>query len=270
MSSIALRSALNSTPVSYGFWLTLPSAPVAKTILRRSPDFSEGGFSWVLVDAEHGLINDSHYYELTNAVAHEGASPIIRVPWPEEWMIKRALDAGAHGIMTPMCHSAEDAKKVVSYCKYPPVGVRGYGPMYTAHSFPGVSPAEYDAKTHADVLVVVQIESRPGVENVEEIAKVDGLDVLFIGPFDLAKQMRITRGSEEHEAAIQRVLDAAKSNGKKAAIFCPDGNDALRRSQQGFDMVSIITDIGVFGDAMLAELEKAKGNAKVEGKRDGY
>lgn len=114
--------------------------------------------------------------------------------------------------------------------------------MFTPHSFPGVSPAEYDAKTHNEVLVVVQIESRPGVENVEEIAKVEGLDVLFIGkirpsrssclasdaqanffsagPFDLAKQMRVTRGGEEHEAAIQRVLNAAKSAGKTAAIFC--------------------------------------------------
>ncbi|KAJ5181297.1 Pyruvate/Phosphoenolpyruvate kinase [Penicillium cf. griseofulvum] len=270
MSSITLCSALETTPVAYGFWLTLPSAPVAKTILRRSPEFTEGGFSWVLVDAEHGLITDTHYYELTNAVGHEGASPIIRVPWPEEWMIKRALDAGAHGIMTPMCHSAEDAAKVVSYCKYPPVGVRGYGPMFTPHSFPGLKPAEYDEKTHDEVMVIVQIESRPGVENVEEIAKVDGLDVLFIGPFDLAKQMRVTRGGEEHEAAIQRVLNAAKSAGKKAAIFCSNGDDALRRAQQGFDMVSITTDVAVFGDGMLNELEKAKGSLKVQGKRDGY
>lgn len=74
---------------------------MAKTILRPS----RGQFSWVLIDAEHGLINDTHYYELVNAVASEGASPIIRVPWGEEWMLKRALDAGAQGIVTPMCHS---------------------------------------------------------------------------------------------------------------------------------------------------------------------
>jgi 4-hydroxy-2-oxoheptanedioate aldolase len=100
--------------------------------------------------------------------------------------------------------------------------------------------------------------------------------------------MRVTRGGEEHESAIKRVLAAAKSSGKKAAIFCmccrfrsllcianvylsgSDGDDALRRTQQGFDMVSIITDVAVFGDGMLRELEKAKGNAQVEGKRDGY
>jgi 4-hydroxy-2-oxoheptanedioate aldolase len=110
----------------------LPSAGVAKTILHGASGCSTK-FSWVLVDAEHGLISDHHYYEvclhlaqlyfaalhfpsllfygdtdqtkLNNAIGSEGASPIIRVPYAEEWMIKRALDAGAHGIMTPMCHS---------------------------------------------------------------------------------------------------------------------------------------------------------------------
>lgn len=101
--------------------------------------------------------------------------------------------------------------------------------------------------------------------------------------------MRVTRGGEEHETAIQRVLNAARSAGKKAAIFCmcyllwsslrlrltslsigSDGDDALRRIQQGFDMVSITTDVAVFGDGMLNELEKAKGSSKVQGKRDGY
>ncbi|CAG8249888.1 unnamed protein product [Penicillium olsonii] len=269
-SPVTLRSALSSTPVSYGFWLTLPSAGVARTILRRSPQFTEGGLSWVLVDAEHGLIGDSHYYELNNAIGHEGASPIVRVPWSEEWMIKRALDAGAHGIMTPMCHSAEDAAKVVSYCKYPPVGSRGFGPMFAPHAFPGVKPEDYNEKTHNDILVVVQIESRPGVENVEKIAAVEGLDVLFIGPFDLAKQMRVTHGGQEHEAAIQRILDAARAAGKKAAIFCSGGDDALRRTQQGFDMVSINTDVAVFGDGMLRELALAKGDSKPEQGKGGY
>lgn len=93
--------------------------------------------------------------------------------------------------------------------------------MFAPHSFPGVNPgAEYDDQANASLTVCVQIESRPGVENVEKIAAVDGIDVLFIGPFDLAKQMNVTRGGEEHEAAIQRILKAAHGAGKKAAIFC--------------------------------------------------
>lgn len=114
-----------------------------------------------------------------------------------------------------------DAAKIVSYTRYPPQGTRGYGPMFAPHSLPGVNPgADYDDQSNSSVTVCVQIESRPGVENVEKIAAVDGVDVLFIGPFDLAKQMNITRGGEEHEAAIKRVLNAAHNAGKKAAIFC--------------------------------------------------
>ncbi|KAH0428478.1 hypothetical protein CcaCcLH18_09036 [Colletotrichum camelliae] len=241
--NIAIKSALQSNVPAFGFWLTIPSAAVAKTILRGESGASVP-FTWTLVDAEHGLISDVHYYDLANAVGHEGASPIIRVPSGEEWMIKRALDAGAHGVMTPMCHSEADAAKVVSYAKYPPLGIRGYGPMFAPHSFPGTEPgAEYDTLAQ-DILVAVQIESRAGVENVAKIAEVDGVDVIFIGPFDLSKQMGVERGGQEHEAAIQKALGAAHAANKKCAIFCTDGADALTRVKQGFDMISVNTDVG--------------------------
>ncbi|KAL5356295.1 Pyruvate/Phosphoenolpyruvate kinase-like domain-containing protein [Aspergillus floccosus] len=267
---LPLRAALQNQSKAYGFWLTLPSAPAARVILRSAASSSIGGYSWVLVDAEHGLITDREYYDLATAIGSEGASPIIRVPWPEEWMIKRALDSGAHGILTPMCHSAEDARKIVRFCKYPPLGSRGYGPMYAAHALPKVTPgAHYDNNADKELLVMVQIESQSGVDNVEEIAKVEGLDVLLIGPFDLAKQMGVVRGGEEHEAAIQRILKATKAAGKTAAIFCTDGAQAKMRAEQGFDMVSIVTDLGGLEAGMMRQLEAAKGVGE-GGKRDGY
>ncbi|GLI72787.1 hypothetical protein PoHVEF18_000971 [Penicillium ochrochloron] len=268
--STAIRTSLQGSTPAFGFWLTLPSSGLAKTILHGASG-SSTRFSWVLVDAEHGLISDQHYYDLNNAIGHENASPIIRVPWGEEWMIKRALDSGAHGIMTPMCHSEVDAANIVKYTRYPPQGTRGYGPMFAPHSLPGVNPgADYDDQSNASVTVCVQIESRPGVENVEKIAAVDGVDVLFIGPFDLAKQMNVTRGGEEHEAAIKRVLTAAHNAGKKAAIFCSDGNDARNRAQQGFDMISVNTDVGVIRTGMLNELKTANGEEVQGGPRQGY
>lgn len=99
-------------------------------------------------------------------------------------MIKRALDAGAHGVMVPMCHSAADAARVAGYCRYPPRGSRGYGPMYAPHSFPGLAPGpQYDGGADDSLLLLVQLESRAGVEDVENIAAVDGVDVLFIGEY---------------------------------------------------------------------------------------
>lgn len=114
-----------------------------------------------------------------------------------------------------------DAANVVKYTKYPPLGTRGYGPMYAPHSMPGVgSGPSYDDNINDGVTVCVQIESRAGVENVEKIAAVPGIDVLFIGPFDLSKMMGVTRGGEEHEAAIKKIMAAAHTSGKKVAIFC--------------------------------------------------
>ncbi|PYH92064.1 Phosphoenolpyruvate/pyruvate domain-containing protein [Aspergillus ellipticus CBS 707.79] len=266
----AVSESLQGPGPALGFWLTLPSAALVKTILH-GPSGLNSRFSWVLVDAEHGLITDREYYELCNAVASEGASPVVRVPAAEEWMIKRALDAGAHGIVTPMCHTAKDAAQIVRSSKYPPLGTRGYGPMFAPHAFPGVaSGPEYDEGSQTGVTVIVQIESRSGVENVEEIAAVDGIDVLFIGPFDLSKNMGVVRGGPEHEAAIQRVLKAARAAGKKAAIFCTDGQDARERVQQGFDMVSVNTDVGVIRAGMLGELKVAAGGAENVAAGGGY
>lgn len=232
-----------------------------------------GRYSWVLIDAEHGLISDKDYYELASAIAAEGASPIIRIPWAEEWMIKRALDSGAHGVLTPMCHTAEDAKKIVAFSKYPAKGgSRGYGPLFAIHAFPGVAAGDdYDGSADANLMVAVQIESRQGVENVDAIAAVPGLDMLLIGPFDLALQLGVPRGGDEHEAAIQSVLRACKAHGKKAAIFCTGGEQAAQRAAQGFDMVSVVTDIGALGDVMAQHLGVANGTLKASAPaRDGY
>lgn len=96
--------------------------------------------------------------------------------------------------------------------------------MFAPHAFQGPDSTSHYDEGAKDVLVAVQIESRSGVENVEEIAAVDGVDVIFIGPFDLSKQMGVTRGGPEHEAAIQKALSAAHANNKKAAIFCKSTN----------------------------------------------
>ncbi|KAF2484877.1 2,4-dihydroxyhept-2-ene-1,7-dioic acid aldolase [Neohortaea acidophila] len=267
----AIRRSLRDSATSFGFWQTLPSSALTRTVLRSSAAVSGGAFTWVVVDAEHGLIVDKDYYELTTAAASEGASPIVRVPWGEEWLIKRALDAGAHGIVTPMCHSPADAAKIVQYCKYPPLGSRGYGPMFSPHSFPAADPnSDYVAGAQNELMVIVQIESRPGLESVEEIARVDGIDALLIGPFDLALQTGLQRAGQEHEAAIQRILNAAHAAGKKCAIFCTDGSDARTRVVQGFDMVSVNTDVGVLGSAMSKELITARdGVSSGSGKTSG-
>ncbi|KAJ7160964.1 Phosphoenolpyruvate/pyruvate domain-containing protein [Mycena filopes] len=242
-----LRQKFAAQGRAAGAWLTLPSTAVARTLALTK------GVSWVLIDAEHGLISDQHYYDLTNTIAASGASPLIRIPADEPWMIKRALDAGAHGIMVPMANSPEIVRKVVQASRYPPLGIRGYGPMFT-HAAGPLGPA-YKAAADESVVVSVQIEHPDALAAIEEIVK-EGIDATFIGPYDLAVSMGVEVGGPEHLAAIAHILKVTKAAGKIAGIFCLTGEQAEKCFNQGFDMVSVTTDIDTLVGAIAAEVGK--------------
>ncbi|KAJ7577026.1 Phosphoenolpyruvate/pyruvate domain-containing protein [Mycena floridula] len=248
---IPLRKKIAAGEKAAGGWLTLPSTAIARTIASTS------GVSWVLIDGEHGLINDTHFYDLNNTVASAGASPIIRVAAEESWLIKRALDSGAHGLMVPMANSVALVRKVVEATKYPPEGSRGFGPMFT-HSA-GALGGAYKAAANDSLVIAVQIEHPDAVRDIEEIVK-EGIDVAFIGPFDLSVSMGVEFGSPEHEAAIAKILKSTQAAGKVAAIFCLNGEQAEKRFAQGFDMVSVTTDIDTLSDGFAAALSRATGN----------
>ncbi|KAJ7146045.1 Phosphoenolpyruvate/pyruvate domain-containing protein [Mycena epipterygia] len=245
--SFPLRQKFATQARAAGAWLTLPSTAVARTLASTT------GVSWVLIDAEHGLITDHHFYDLTNTVASSGASPLIRIPADEPWMIKRALDAGAHGIMVPMANSPEIVRKIVQATKYPPAGIRGYGPMFTHAA--GALNAPYKAAANDNIIISVQIEHPDAVAQIDEIVK-EGIDATFIGPYDLAVSMGVEVGSDEHEAAILKILEATKKAGKIAGIFCLTGEQSEKRFTQGFNMVSVTTDIDTLSDGFAAAVGK--------------
>ncbi|GAA6042938.1 hypothetical protein JCM8097_000006 [Rhodosporidiobolus ruineniae] len=242
-----LKNDLKAGKKALGYWLTMPGTALACTILTAVP----GGLSWALIDAEHGQITDKDYYELNNTITSCGVSPIIHIPSGEAWLIKRALDSGAHGIMVPMVHNAQTARNVVSYSKFAPVGTRGCGSPFT-HQIFGVVENDYEVTCNDHLLNILQIESQEGLDNVEEIVAVPGVDVIFVGPFDLAKSMDVPFGSDKHEAAIARILKATKDAGKIASIFCMSGEKGKARIDQGFDMVSISMDT----DTLIFEFQR--------------
>ncbi|KAJ3869362.1 Phosphoenolpyruvate/pyruvate domain-containing protein [Lentinula novae-zelandiae] len=248
--TIPLRQKLSAGEQAAGAWLTLPSTAIAGTIARTQ------NVSWVLIDAEHGLINDTHLYDLANVIAANGASPIIRVPSEEIWLIKEPLDSGAHGLMVPMANSAEIVRGIVRATKYPPVGIRGFGPMFTSAT--GALGGAYAVAANHELVISVQIEHPQAVAEIEEICQ-EGIDVVFIGPFDLALSMGVQFGSEAHEAVISKILASAKKHGKVAAIFCLNGEQAAKRFAQGFQMVSVTTDIDTLTTAFAKELTAATG-----------
>ncbi|ETN46319.1 uncharacterized protein HMPREF1541_00503 [Cyphellophora europaea CBS 101466] len=258
-NSNSLRKALHTgNGLSFGAWQMLPGTHLSRTIARC-------GFDWVCIDTEHGNIADDAMHESVHAVASTGVSPIVRIPANEGWMVKRALDAGAHGIIVPLLYTVEDAKKLVEASKFPPRGRRGFGSPFSMGAFDNsgnLSGFEYMNAANDNLLTIVQIETKEAFENVEEIAKVDGIDVLFIGPWDLGNNLGYPVQGDfapELKEAIARILKAAQDAGKKSGIYCPSGEFARRYADQGFQMISVVNDMGAIPTAFTEGLSKAKG-----------
>ncbi|KAI1641200.1 Pyruvate/Phosphoenolpyruvate kinase-like domain-containing protein [Biscogniauxia mediterranea] len=211
-----------------GLWQTLPGQNVSRILART-------GVDWVMVDCEHGNLDDAAMHDAIPAIASCGASPLVRLPDMQGWMIKRALDAGAHGILIPLLRSAEEARKIVAAAKFPPQGQRGLGSPFAMERFnPIPTMTEYLQYANDSLLTMVQIETKEALDAVEEIAAVPGVDVIFIGPFDLGNNIGypILNGVMQPELvqAIDRILAAANKAGKKCGWFASNAEQAKDRS----------------------------------------
>ncbi|EAW07697.1 HpcH/HpaI aldolase family protein [Aspergillus clavatus NRRL 1] len=241
--------------LSFGAWQMLPGANHARFMART-------GYDWICVDTEHGNIADAQMHEAVAAIAATGVSPIVRIAANEGWMVKRALDSGAHGIVVPLLYTADDARKLVDSAKFPPVGRRGFGSPFAMGSIGGASSLEYLQGANDALLTIVQIETKEALENVEEIAQVPGIDVLFIGPWDLGNNIgRPVMGDfhEDLQAAIERIRKVAVDNGKRAGIYCVGGPAAKKYADQGFHMISVVADAVALPTFLARSLEIAKG-----------
>lgn len=193
-------------------------------------------------------------HDSVHAISSVGVSPIVRIPANEGWMVKRALDAGAHGLIVPLLYSVEDARNLVSWSKFPPKGKRGFGSPFSMGAFDntgGLSGFDYMNAANDNLLTIVQIETKEAFDVVEEIAKIDGIDVLFVGPWDLGNNLGFPVQGEfapELKAAIERIRQAAKAAGKSSGIYCPSGETARKFADDGFQMVSC-TRARVVGNA---------------------
>ncbi|KAK8251338.1 Pyruvate/Phosphoenolpyruvate kinase-like domain-containing protein [Phyllosticta capitalensis] len=230
---------------------------------NHSRAMARSNLDWICVDTEHGNIDDGQMHECVAAIASCGVSPLVRVAANESWMVKRALDAGAHGIVVPLLYTADDARKLVSSAKFPPVGTRGFGSPFPMQNFSNQTTTEYLQQANDALVTIAQIETKEALENVNEIAAVPGIDVLLIGPFDLGNNIGhpIIDGhvAEELTAAIERIRKAAVDNGKKAGIYCTSGEEARKYADKGFHMMSISADMMAITAFFADTLSTAKG-----------
>jgi 4-hydroxy-2-oxoheptanedioate aldolase len=255
----SLKSRWIAGEVTLGAWCMIPSALTAEALGRA-------GFDWVLIDMQHGCMGYETAVDMIRAVDLTPAVPIVRPPWNDPAIIGRALDAGALGVVVPMIQTPEDARKAVDACLYPPMGRRSFGPVRVGlRDGPG-----YFAGANARVGVIPMIETAEALAAVDEIASVPGVAALFLGPFDLSVALGLPPGDNDgkpaFDAAIRKVSAAARRAGIATAVLS-NANIAPLRIEQGFQMISVATDITTLSAGARRELETARAAC---GKRDSH
>ncbi len=181
-----------------GCWLTLGD-PISAEICAGA------GFDWVVIDAEHGPYDLPSVVSVLHAIGgYPQCEPVVRVPIGESWLLKQYLDIGATNILVPMVETADQARSIVDACRYPPEGIRGVG---GARASRWGRYSDYLAEANAQICVVVQVESTTGIENLDEILDIDGIDGVFIGAADLAASLGYP-GQPAHPEVRKTVLAA--------------------------------------------------------------
>lgn len=236
---------------AFGVWVMTPDAFVAELVARA-------GYDYLCVDGQHGLADFAAMLSIFQATDATGAAPLTRVLANEAGAIGRALDAGARGVIVPLVNDTEEAARAVAACQYPPEGVRSYGPVRATEVIGSKSTEDLSG----EVLCFVMVETREGLERVEEIAATSGLDGIYIGPSDLALSLGLSPTLEitekKHVEAVHRIKEACREHGIVAGIHCGSGEWARRHAEAGFDLVTVTMDTKLITEAAQRELNAAR------------
>lgn len=232
-----------------GCWSSLAS-PITTEVLGVA------GFDWILIDGEHSPNDMGTYIPQLMALKDSVSAPVVRPSWNNPVEIKRLLDAGFYNFLVPFVQNADEARQAVAATRYPPQGIRGVSVSQRSNRY-GTVP-DYFQGANDQMCVVVQIESATAVNAAPEIAAVEGIDCLFVGPSDLAAGLGHL-GNANHpevQAAIARVFAAAKAAGKPSGILAPVEAEARRYLAMGATFVAVGSDLGVFRTGTQALRDK--------------
>ncbi|MEN8195075.1 MAG: aldolase/citrate lyase family protein [Pseudomonadota bacterium] len=233
-----LKKALAAGEKQIGLWSSLCSPIVAEAL-------AYSGYDWLLIDTEHSPNELPNVMGMMQAMALGTASPVVRPAWNDPVLLKRLLDAGTQSFLIPFVQSAEEAARAVSATRYPPEGIRGVALSHRGNRYGRVP--DYVKKANQEICLLVQVESRAAVDAAADIAAVDGVDGVFIGPSDLAADLGHlgNPGHPEVQAAIAEVLKACQSAGTAAGILSGIEDQAKGYLDAGFSFVAVGSDLGL-------------------------
>jgi 4-hydroxy-2-oxoheptanedioate aldolase len=240
MPAAELKARWKNGEVTYATCIRLGPSLVAEV-------FAQKGFDVVWIDQQHGFISDSELVPILQAMNGTSATSLVRVPANDDTLIGRVLDAGAEGVIIPMVENVEDAERAVAACRHGPVGVRSIGALRLSY-LPGGPGRE--------TICLVMVETREGVDNVDAIVRVPGVDGVFVGPNDLSLSLGLPRykgiGPGAHGEAIERIRQACDA----AGIVCGISGDAKEMRGLGFRLISLGGDSMFLFGAMDAALKQ--------------
>lgn len=246
-----VKKALLERKLIFGSWIQIGHPAVAEVL-------SEAGFEWIAVDLEHTDIGMETFCGVARGMHGRGTIPMARVRENNTLAIRQVLDAGAQGVIVPLVNSAAEAEKAVKAAKYPPQGIRGFA-FCRANNW-GADFTSYAAEANRNTAVVVMIESKPAVECIDEILSVDGVDGVFIGPYDMSGSYGLT-GKTSHPDIIKAcrvVSNACKKHGKSAGLHIVRPDEGLIKNAiaDGFTFIALGVDT-VFLDGTARTLLKS-------------
>jgi len=248
----AFKQALSRRERQVGLWCGLAN-PIAAEILAGA------GFDWIVLDGEHAPNDILTLLPQLQAMRGGTAEPVFRVPWNEPVIIKRALDVGARSLLVPFVQNADEARKAVAAARYPPLGIRGVAVSTRATDYGRIQ--NYLPNAHLDTCVLVQIETKAALEQIEAIAAVEGVDGIFIGPSDLSATSGHL-GNPKHpdmQAAIRDAAARIRAAGKSAGTLTANADDAEALFEAGFNFTAVGSDVGVLArnvEALAARFKK--------------
>jgi len=256
-----LRTVWSNGGAIVNGWLAIPSSFSAETMAHQ-------GWDSLCIDMQHGVIDYHDLVPMITAISTTPTVPIVRVPWLEEGILGKVLDAGAYGVICPMVNTVADAERLVRATRYAPLGSRSVGPI-RALLYGGQDYLEHANET---VAVIGQVETRQSLDNLDEILQVPGLDAVYIGPADLSLSLGCVPAFDEVEPpvaeAIEFVAAKCKEHGVVACVHNGSVEYALKRIEMGFQLVTIASDARLMAAAakqVVASMRQATAAAS-----DGY
>ncbi len=241
MRQNAMKRLWQEDRPALGGWLSIPGAFSAEVMAHQ-------GLDWLCVDMQHGLIGYETALAMLQAISTTATTLIVRVPWNDQAVIMKMLDAGAYGVIVPMVNSRPEAEAAVAACRYPPQGIRSFGPARAVY-YAGL---DYFAYANQEVCCIPQMETVTALENLDEILSVAGVDAVYIGPMDLSISLGIPPQMDgdapAYAEARQRILEACRRHNVVAGIHTSAAN-APKRIAEGFRFVLVTSDLGALARA---------------------